>query len=217
MRVFDRTIAEEPNIPRRSSVVDPMHMATPSKNLFSPNLRYNEGTADASGNANVQTEIVEESANFESTAVELPAVDSVSVSDTETAVENSANTQVDTSNSEQEDDEDDDVFNPYLFIGNLPPHASVSIPNKLCLPASKKPSQFTLALDLDETLVHCSIEPIDKPDHIFPVSFNDVVYQVYVRKRPFLNEFLEKVSKKFEVCYQYLLFDRFEILFLFRW
>ena len=57
----------------------------------------------------------------------------------------------------------------------------------------------TLALDLDETLVHCTVEPIDKPDLVFPVSFNGTMYDVYVRKRPYLDYFLETVARSFEV------------------
>ena len=58
---------------------------------------------------------------------------------------------------------------------------------------------ITLVLDLDETLVHCSVEPIPRPDVIFPVLFNGVNYQVHVRKRPFVDLFLETVSKLYEV------------------
>ena len=53
--------------------------------------------------------------------------------------------------------------------------------------------------DYDETLVHGTVEPIDDPDMVFPVSFGGVEYQVHVRKRPFLKEFLEAVCEKFEV------------------
>ena len=54
-------------------------------------------------------------------------------------------------------------------------------------------------LDLDETLVHCSIEPIAKPDLNFSVDFNGTLYDVYVRKRPHFQHFLEQVSRRFEV------------------
>jgi CTD small phosphatase-like protein 2 len=101
---------------------------------------------------------------------------------------------------EEEEEEDEEVFNPYLFIANLPPHASVVIKDKICLPppdaTNRRP---TLALDLDETLVHCTVEPIPKPDLTFPVTFNGAFYQVYVRKRPYLDYFLETVAKNFEV------------------
>lgn len=102
------------------------------------------------------------------------------------------------------DDEeiDEEEFNPYLFIKSLPDYASV-VPHpqsKICLPP-KDPSDppITLVLDLDETLVHCTVEPIPDADMIFPVTFNGIQYKVHVRTRPYLMEFLEAVSKKFEV------------------
>lgn len=58
---------------------------------------------------------------------------------------------------------------------------------------------MTLVLDLDETLVHCSVEPVEKPDVIFPVDFNGATYHVHVKKRPHLDVFLSSVSKLFEV------------------
>ena len=102
-------------------------------------------------------------------------------------------------------DDNEDVFNPYYFIAGLPPHASVTR-DLVCLPPQIEvfgnlplASKPTLVLDLDETLVHCTVEPIEKPDLVFPVSFNGTMYDVYVRKRPYLDYFLETVSRSFEV------------------
>lgn len=58
---------------------------------------------------------------------------------------------------------------------------------------------INLVLDLDETLVHCSVDPIADADLTFPVNFNGVNYQVYVRKRPYLDKFLRAIAGKFEV------------------
>ncbi|XP_068486974.1 uncharacterized protein [Phaseolus vulgaris] len=55
----------------------------------------------------------------------------------------------------------------------------------------------TLVLDLDETLVHSSLENCDA-DFTFQMITNRLL-TVYVRKRPFLQEFLTKVSDMFEV------------------
>ena len=71
---------------------------------------------------------------------------------------------------------------------------------KMRLPPQINP-RHTLVLDLDETLVHCSVESIGQPDLTFPVTFNGFFYQVYVRKRPFLDFFLETVSRNFEVIF----------------
>lgn len=92
-------------------------------------------------------------------------------------------------------------YNPYLFIRLLPPYDSVKprFP-RIVLPAmragDRRPS---LVLDLDETLVHCSVEPVSDPDLTFPVVFGGTEYVVYVRKRPFLERFLARVAANFEV------------------
>lgn len=58
-----------------------------------------------------------------------------------------------------------------------------------------------LALDLDETLVHSSFKPEDgvKYDYILDIEVDGVPYNVYVLKRPGAEEFLARVSKKYEV------------------
>lgn len=99
----------------------------------------------------------------------------------------------------EDEEEEEEEFNPFLFMHGLPPHASVAIRNKICLPPPVHQHKMSLVLDLDETLVHCTIEPIANPDFVFPVTFNDMCYEVYVRKRPFVDYFLSEVSKDFEV------------------
>ncbi len=103
---------------------------------------------------------------------------------------------------DDDDDDEDEEFNPYLFIKYLPSyHSVVPFPeHKICLPP-KDPTgpPISLVLDLDETLVHCTVEPIPDADMTFPVFFNGIQYKVHVRTRPFLKEFLEKVRGRFEV------------------
>eukprot|EP01035_Chromulina_nebulosa_P021864 gene21864-28303_t len=164
-----RSIAEEPTLSRRPSVTDTMHSAvTPSKNLFSPNLRYK-----ADGSPMTEDEILaEQQENNTPTKTIIPTLDNETTVEVTNTTNDVTSTNESSSSKESTDVEDDeDVFNPYLFI----------------------------ALDLDETLVHCSIEPVSNPDHIFPVTFNDMLYQVYVKKRPYLDHFLEVVSKSFEI------------------
>jgi CTD small phosphatase-like protein 2 len=92
-------------------------------------------------------------------------------------------------------------YNPYLFIRLLPPYPTVRPRiTRTVLPAKHASSpDISLVLDLDETLVHCSVEPIPDPDVTFPVVFGGQTYQVYVRKRPFLERFLARMADRFEV------------------
>jgi len=66
-----------------------------------------------------------------------------------------------------------------------------------------KAKEFTgkkcLVLDMDETLVHSSFKPVRDADIIVPVRIEGVVYKVYVRTRPFVNEFLLECAKHYEV------------------
>lgn len=95
---------------------------------------------------------------------------------------------------------EEEEFNPYLFIKTLPPYALVKhMSPPIGLPPKSSPHKLTLVLDLDETLVHCTVEDIHGADLVFPVVFHGAEYKVHVRLRPFLFEFLEAVSKRFEV------------------
>jgi len=94
-------------------------------------------------------------------------------------------------------------FDPYEFIANIPPQDTLPLEhqvNTICIPQrSIHAPKMTLVLDLDETLVHCSTQPMPNPDFVFPVVFKDTKYQVYVRRRPHFDEFLRVVAKYFEV------------------
>ena len=57
----------------------------------------------------------------------------------------------------------------------------------------------TLVLDLDETLVHSSFKATSNYDFIINVEIEGRMTTVYVLKRPFVDRFLQAVSRKFEV------------------
>ncbi|KAJ1819010.1 hypothetical protein LPJ56_003733, partial [Coemansia sp. RSA 2599] len=97
-------------------------------------------------------------------------------------------------------DDEDEEFNPYLFMADLPPVPKEHTLRPYALPRKTRSTPpITLVLDLDETLVHCALTKVDNADLVFPVEYNGVNYDVYCRLRPGYREFLEKASELFEV------------------
>jgi len=66
-------------------------------------------------------------------------------------------------------------------------------------PSSNNAHKKTLVLDLDETLVHSSFKPIDNADFIIPVQIEDQFHQVYVLKRPGVDQFLKRMGMFYEI------------------
>ncbi|KAI3929833.1 hypothetical protein MKX01_026001 [Papaver californicum] len=102
---------------------------------------------------------------------------------------------------EAEDGDEVDDFDPYLFIKHLP-HLSSVVPTfrPMLLPKrTRSCPPTTLVLDLDETLVHSTLEHCDDADFTFTVNFNMKKHTVYVRCRPHLKDFMEQVANLFEI------------------
>ncbi|KAE8799968.1 CTD-phosphatase-like protein [Hordeum vulgare] len=92
-------------------------------------------------------------------------------------------------------------FNPYMDesdVPNLIGYTELSS-DAACVSKEQGARKVTLVLDLDETLVHSTLEHCDDADFSFPVSFGLKEHVVYVRKRPHLHMFLQKMAEMFDV------------------
>ncbi|CAG2168144.1 unnamed protein product, partial [Oppiella nova] len=63
---------------------------------------------------------------------------------------------------------------------------------------SQDSHKICLVIDLDETLVHSSFKPISNADFIVPVEIDGTIHQVYVLKRPYVDEFLQRMGELYE-------------------
>ena len=58
----------------------------------------------------------------------------------------------------------------------------------------------TLILDIDETLVHSSFQETPDADIVLSIDIEGRKHNIFVQVRPMCREFLEEVSKYFEVA-----------------
>ena len=108
----------------------------------------------------------------------------------------------DDTSDEDLDDNELDEFDPYSFIKTLPPLSKCVQPrNTFLLPRLTRHShKKTLVLDLDETLVHSTLDGASEhSDFVFPVSLGSVTHMVSVRQRPHLHTFLARMARHFEI------------------
>eukprot|EP01033_Poteriospumella_lacustris_P007138 gene7138-5136_t len=131
---------------------------TPSKNLFSPQLR-SDSTDGRVGHGHPAIRVGHGIESCESVDTDLDVSEDSVNSPTEEIKQTSMIAEEEEEEEEKMDEdeveEDTNAFNPYLFIAELPPHDLVMERNKICLP-NKAPVDGplkTLVLDLDETLV----------------------------------------------------------------
>ncbi|KAL6845332.1 hypothetical protein ACP4OV_024827 [Aristida adscensionis] len=92
-------------------------------------------------------------------------------------------------------------LNPHLTEEDLPDIVDYAELNSNAASVSKDQGgrKVTLVLDLDETLVHSTMEQCDDADFSFPMVFDMKEHLVYVKKRPHVNKFLERMAGMFEV------------------
>lgn len=76
----------------------------------------------------------------------------------------------------------------------------VNVPRNLPLKTRRTP-KLTVVLDLDETLFHSSLNPIENPDQVVVISHKGVPCNLYVKYRPGLIDFLESAVEVFELVF----------------
>ncbi|XP_023147410.2 CTD small phosphatase-like protein 3 [Amphiprion ocellaris] len=97
-------------------------------------------------------------------------------------------------------DEDDDVFNPFTFIKNIPSQSQHSRPRLRDIPPKTRSTpEATLVVDLEETLMFSSLNVIDEAEYTFHTAFQDHQYKVYMILRPHVKEFLQAMAKNYEL------------------
>ncbi|KAK5992900.1 putative phosphatase PSR2 [Cladobotryum mycophilum] len=86
-------------------------------------------------------------------------------------------------------------------VAPLPPADEASEPQKWLLPpiAPEHKGRKCLVLDLDETLVHSSFKILHQADFTIPVEIEGNYHNVYVIKRPGVDEFMKRVGELYEV------------------
>lgn len=97
---------------------------------------------------------------------------------------------------EAEDDEDRLILSGGAGI----PIGPDGVPRPLLPPISPQHAgRKCLVLDLDETLVHSSFKSIQQADYVVPVEIEYHWHNVYVIKRPGVDNFLKKMGEIYEV------------------
>ncbi|KIP05592.1 hypothetical protein PHLGIDRAFT_119691 [Phlebiopsis gigantea 11061_1 CR5-6] len=95
-----------------------------------------------------------------------------------------------------EDEEEQLILNGGAGI----PIGPDGLPRPLLPPLSPKHAgKKCLVLDLDETLVHSSFKSISQADYVVPVEIEYHWHNVYVIKRPGVDNFLKKMGEIYEV------------------
>lgn len=81
-----------------------------------------------------------------------------------------------------------------VLLSSLGPSSGLLAPVRKELEGRK-----CLILDLDETLVHSSFRYIRRADFVIPVQIDSQFHNVYVIKRPGVDEFMRRVGELYEV------------------
>lgn len=114
------------------------------------------------------------------------------------------------SSSEKDKGEEGELNEGQVLSSSQPGEENTVLPDALHLPTDESKwllgpvskdlkGRKCLVLDLDETLVHSSFKYIHQADFVIPVEIESHYYNVYVIKRPGVDEFMKRVGELYEV------------------
>lgn len=104
--------------------------------------------------------------------------------------------------SDDENDLRSEITSP---VGNIATESSerlvTHVINQYLLPpiSARLKDRKCLVLDLDETLVHSSFREVENPDYVVPVVLEGQEHNVYVVKRPGVDEFMRVMGQYYEI------------------
>ncbi|XP_068445970.1 CTD small phosphatase-like protein 3 [Clinocottus analis] len=97
-------------------------------------------------------------------------------------------------------EEEEDIFNPFTFVKNLPSQSQHSQTQLIDIPPKTRSTpEATLVVDLEETLMFSSLNVIEDAEYTFHTAFQDHQYKVYMILRPHVKEFLQSMAKIYEL------------------
>jgi RNA polymerase II subunit A small phosphatase-like protein len=130
-----------------------------------------------------------------------PAIPSPSITTTTTAPVTDPVTELDNSTSIDpiKNIEHEDISQPKTPTSSPGPQSEGPVVWLLPPLSNEDKERKCLVLDLDETLVHSSFKIIPNPDFIVPVEIDNQFHNVYVLKRPGVDEFMRKMGEKYEI------------------
>ncbi|CAM4628547.1 unnamed protein product [Lepidochelys kempii] len=101
-------------------------------------------------------------------------------------------------NLPSDEPEETSILSPFIHKA-LPPRSSQKPPRKETPIKTRSTPESTLVLELEGTLVCCSLTSSRDADCTFLTDFQGDAYRVYMKLRPHVQEFLETLSKAYEI------------------
>lgn len=204
------TFQQQPYVSQQIIVNNNIDNTTHTNNNNKDHSKSNDNNTHITDNSNNNNNIRNSTHNIQENKVELTG-DLIN-NNTNEIINNEIDEIITACDDEDDDNEENNninnINNNDLFIDltALQPD-QYRFPGSNSLLPPLRSNKKSLILDLDETLVHSSFKFVPNPDFVLSISLDDdnkdndniSLHEVYVIKRPGLEEFLQKVSQWYEI------------------